>query len=84
MCPIALILAGLVFYHRAAGPTRIKKVPRNRATVVLVMDVSLSMEATDVPPNRLAGARRRRARSSPTDCTPGINLGWSPSRVPRR
>lgn len=74
--PIALMLVGLTFLTvAAAGPTSVKKVPRNRATVVLVMDVSLSMEATDVPPNRLQVAQEA-AKNFADGLTPGINLGF--------
>ena len=48
--------------------------PRNRATVVLVIDVSLSMQATDVEPSRLAAAQAA-AKSFADQLTPGVNLG---------
>ncbi|MFE9320174.1 VWA domain-containing protein [Nocardia sp. NPDC052278] len=74
--PIALMLVGLVFLTiAAAGPTAVKKVPRNRATVVLVMDVSLSMEATDVPPSRLKVAQKA-GKEFVDGLPPGINLGF--------
>ncbi|GAA5053316.1 VWA domain-containing protein [Nocardia callitridis] len=74
--PIALMLVGVVFLTiAAAGPTAVKKVPRNRATVVLVMDVSLSMEATDVQPSRLQVAQKA-AKEFADGLTPGINLGF--------
>lgn len=74
--PIALMLVGLIFLTvAAAGPTAVKKVPRNRATVVLVMDVSLSMEATDVPPSRKQVAQKA-AKDFADGLTPGINLGF--------
>ncbi|MBF6354269.1 VWA domain-containing protein [Nocardia higoensis] len=74
--PIALMLVGLIFLTiAAAGPTSVQKVPRNRATVVLVMDVSLSMEATDVPPNRLSVAQQA-GKEFVDGLTPGINLGF--------
>ncbi|WP_228001468.1 VWA domain-containing protein [Nocardia australiensis] len=74
--PIALMLVGLVFLTiAAAGPTAVKKVPRNRATVVLVMDVSLSMEATDVQPSRLQVAQKA-GKEFVDGLTPGINLGF--------
>ncbi|MGA6206756.1 VWA domain-containing protein [Nocardia testacea] len=73
--PIVLVIVGMVFATiGAAGPTAEKKVPRNRATVVLVMDVSLSMEATDVSPNRLQVAQEA-AKNFAEGLTPGINLG---------
>ncbi|MBF6371125.1 VWA domain-containing protein, partial [Nocardia puris] len=74
--PIALMLVGLVFLTiAAAGPTSVQKVPRNRATVVLVMDVSLSMEATDVPPSRLEVAQQA-GKEFVDGLTQGINLGF--------
>ncbi len=73
--PIALMLVGLSLLSVAmAGPTTDKKVPRNRATVIFVIDVSLSMEATDVKPSRLVVAQQA-ATSFANDLTPGINLG---------
>jgi len=73
--PTALVLVGLVLLTVAlAGPTADTKEPRNRATVMLAIDVSLSMEATDVAPNRLAAAQEA-AAAFVDDLTPGVNLG---------
>ena len=52
----ALALAALVV--ALAGPTRVIRVPKEAATVMLVIDVSASMDATDVEPSRLAAAIR--------------------------
>jgi Ca-activated chloride channel family protein len=70
----ALIAALAVLTVALAGPMAEAKVPRNRATVVLVIDVSLSMQATDVQPNRLAAAQAA-ATAFSDQLTPGVNLG---------
>lgn len=73
--PTAVILAGFMLLTVAmAGPTTQARQPRNRATVMLAIDVSLSMQATDVTPNRLAAAQEA-ATQFVKDLTPGINLG---------
>lgn len=73
--PTAFVLVGLALLTIAvAGPTAEAKEPRNRAVVMLAIDVSLSMQATDVSPNRLAAAQEA-ANSFIDDLTPGVNLG---------
>ncbi|MGH3518789.1 MAG: VWA domain-containing protein [Haloechinothrix sp.] len=69
-----LIVALLLLTVALAGPTAEQKVPRNRATVMLVMDTSLSMEATDVAPSRIDAAKNA-AKSFADGMTPGVNLG---------
>jgi Ca-activated chloride channel family protein len=71
---VLIVLSLLLLTVALAGPTAEQKVPRNRATVMLVIDVSLSMEATDVLPTRLQAAQEA-ATSFARNMTPGINLG---------
>lgn len=73
--PAAVLLVAFMLLTVAlAGPTAEQKVPRNRATVMLVIDTSLSMKATDVEPSRLEAAQVA-AKSFADGLTPGINLG---------
>jgi Ca-activated chloride channel family protein len=54
----ALLTIGLVVLSfGVARPSAAVKVPRDDATVVLAIDVSLSMQATDVLPSRIAAAK---------------------------
>src|SRR5690242_17411301 len=73
--PAIVLLASLVLFTIAlAGPTHDVRIPRNRAMVMLVIDVSQSMRATDVLPSRMAAAQQAAKRFS-DELTPGINLG---------
>ena len=55
--PVAFYLLALVgLLIGLARPQAVLAVPREQATLVLVMDTSISMVATDVQPNRFAAA----------------------------
>jgi len=70
----ALLLSLTVLALGIAGPTTSVRVPQERATVMLAIDVSLSMEATDVQPSRLKAAQA--AAEEFADILPKrINLG---------
>ncbi|UVO11043.1 VWA domain-containing protein [Mycobacterium sp. SVM_VP21] len=71
---ILLISSLLLFTVAMAGPTHDVRIPRNRAVVMLVIDVSQSMRATDVAPSRLAAAQEA-GKQFADELTAGINLG---------
>ena len=56
--PVLLLLALAALVGGTARPHVRGLVPEDRATVVLVLDVSRSMEARDVKPTRLGAAKR--------------------------
>jgi Ca-activated chloride channel family protein len=72
--PVLLAIALLLCAIALAGPTYDQRLPRNRAVVMLVIDVSQSMRATDVEPSRLAAAQEA-SKQFVNELTPGINLG---------
>lgn len=72
--PILFLAALSALIVGFARPVRAVKVPDERSTVVLAVDTSLSMEADDVPPTRLAAAQDA-ARAFVDELPEGINLG---------
>jgi Ca-activated chloride channel family protein len=68
LCSLAVLTMGV------AQPTAKVRVPREKATVMVAIDVSISMKATDVLPNRLDAAKK--AAEEFADLLPAkINLG---------
>jgi Ca-activated chloride channel family protein len=73
--PIAVSLLCLLLLTIAlATPTHDMRIPRNRAVIMLVIDMSQSMRATDVEPNRLKAAEQAASQFA-SQLTPGVNLG---------
>jgi Ca-activated chloride channel family protein len=71
----ALLCVGMgVLVVSLAAPATAVKVPRDRATVIMAVDVSLSMQATDIQPDRFTAMQQ--AAKQFVDVLPArINLG---------
>jgi Ca-activated chloride channel homolog len=86
--PIALVLASLVALGLAAGrPHMERNVPYARTSIILALDVSGSMCATDVKPNRLSVAQeatRQFVDDQPDDVRMGLVVfsGFAELAVP--
>ncbi len=70
----AFLLSLLILATAMARPSVDREEPLERATVMLAIDVSLSMEADDVAPNRIEAAQEA-AKSFVRELPPSYNLG---------
>ncbi len=73
--PALFLLSGLALAVLAyAEPAAVTEVPSERATVMLAIDTSLSMQAEDVSPSRIDGAKEA-ASAFLEEVPPEINIG---------
>ncbi len=73
--PALFLLSGLALAVLAyAEPAAVTEVPSERATIMLAIDTSLSMQAEDVTPNRFDGAKAA-ATAFLDEVPPEINIG---------
>ncbi|HEX8582045.1 MAG TPA: VWA domain-containing protein [Acidimicrobiales bacterium] len=71
---VAFLLAVTALVGAFARPARDERVPRERATVMMAIDTSLSMQAEDITPDRIRAAKA--AAADFVDLLPdSINLG---------
>ncbi|MUL48831.1 VWA domain-containing protein [Mycobacterium sp. CBMA293] len=71
---VLLVVAMMLLTTAMAGPTHDIRIPRNRAVVMLVIDVSESMIATDVQPSRIEAAKSA-GKTFVKGLTNGISVG---------
>jgi Ca-activated chloride channel homolog len=72
--PLLFLLAIAAMLLAAARPFAVISLPSTQETIILAMDVSGSMRATDVQPNRLVAAQNA-AKAFLTDLPKGVKVG---------
>ena len=72
--PVVFLLAVIAMLLAVARPTAIVTLPSESRTIVMAIDVSLSMRATDVEPNRLVAAQEA-AKAFIEQQPPDVRLG---------
>jgi Ca-activated chloride channel homolog len=73
--PLLFLLSEIVLIIAAAGPTAMVTLPSRKETIIMAMDVSLSMGAQDVDPNRITAAQmaaKQFVEQRPSDVRIGI------------
>ena len=72
--PLLVLLALTVLLLASARPVAVVALPAQQQTIVLAIDVSASMRATDVKPNRLIAAQQA-AKAFIRDLPRGVRVG---------
>ncbi len=72
--PVLMLVALAAMLLAAARPTAVITLPLQQETIILAMDVSGSMRATDVQPSRLAAAQEA-AKAFLTDLPRNVRVG---------
>jgi Ca-activated chloride channel family protein len=74
VAPVLFLVMMSLLVIGAARPADSVRVPRDRATIIIALDVSLSMEADDVSPSRIAAAKEA-AQKFVNDLPERFNVG---------
>lgn len=72
--PLLFLLAEVALIVACAGPTAVITLPYERKTIILAMDVSLSMGARDVDPDRITAAQTA-AKAFVEERPPDVSIG---------